>query len=154
MARRATLRASDADREQAAARLREASTEGRLAADELEQRLGAALSARTYGELDSVLSDLPVPASGRRRRSREHGWVGPVVALTIAVPVALAVAAAVVLAVTGVMATWVLWVAVGWWVFGRRRRFYGARYVRSPRACGPWRASDRRLHSSSRGFWV
>jgi Flp pilus assembly protein TadB len=153
MARRATLRASDADREQAAARLRQASTEGRLAADELEQRLGAALSARTYGELDSVLSDLPVPASDTRRSAGEHGWVRPAVALTIAVPVALAVVAAVVLAATGVIAMWVLWVAVGWWFFGRRRRSYGARHVRSSRACGPWRASDPRLHSS-RGFWV
>lgn len=59
MSRWETLRASDADREQVTGRLRRAATEGRLDADELEDRLGAALAARTYGELDALLADLP-----------------------------------------------------------------------------------------------
>jgi uncharacterized protein DUF1707 len=59
MARRSTLRASDADRDQIAERLRKAASEGRLLAEELEQRLDAAFSARTYGELDSLVADLP-----------------------------------------------------------------------------------------------
>jgi Domain of unknown function (DUF4190)/Domain of unknown function (DUF1707) len=33
--------------------------EGRLTADELEDRMRSALSARTYGELDPLVSDLP-----------------------------------------------------------------------------------------------
>jgi hypothetical protein len=40
-------------------RLRDAATEGRLSAGELEDRLDIALSARTYGQLNSALSDLP-----------------------------------------------------------------------------------------------
>jgi hypothetical protein len=59
MARRSTLRASDADRERIAERLRNAASEGRLLAEELEQRLDAAFSARTYGELDPLVADLP-----------------------------------------------------------------------------------------------
>jgi Domain of unknown function (DUF1707) len=150
MARRTTLRASDDDRERATECLRQASTEGRLSADELEERLEAALSSRTYGELDAVLSDLPATRSGRPRRARELGWVRPTLALTIAVPIALAVVAAVVLALTGAVATWMLWVGVGWWFFGHRRRIH---YARSARACGPWRYGEARLHSSQR-FWV
>jgi hypothetical protein len=59
MADRSILRASDADREQTAERLRRASTEGRITADELEDRIHGALSARTYGELDVLVDDLP-----------------------------------------------------------------------------------------------
>lgn len=40
-------------------RLRHAATEGRLTAEELEQRLHHAFSARTYGELDPLVADLP-----------------------------------------------------------------------------------------------
>jgi hypothetical protein len=53
------LRASDADREQVIERLRRAADEGRLRIEELEDRLGRALNARTYGQLDAILSDLP-----------------------------------------------------------------------------------------------
>jgi Domain of unknown function (DUF1707)/Domain of unknown function (DUF4190) len=59
MADRSIVRASDADRERVADRLRQAATEGRLTAEELEERLHHAFSARTYGELDSVVADLP-----------------------------------------------------------------------------------------------
>ena len=60
------LRASDADREAVAERLRNAAAEGRLLAHELEERVARALRARTYGELDAVVVDLPLA----RRTSR------------------------------------------------------------------------------------
>jgi hypothetical protein len=63
MSRRATLRASDADREQVAELLRHAAGDGRLLVDELEDRLGAALSAKTYAELDAIIADLPTSYS-------------------------------------------------------------------------------------------
>ena len=44
-------RASHADREHVADRLREAAGDGRLSIDELEERLDAAFAARTYAEL-------------------------------------------------------------------------------------------------------
>ena len=53
------LRASDADREQAVARLRDHFVEGRLTRAELDERLTTALSARTPGDLQRLMADLP-----------------------------------------------------------------------------------------------
>jgi hypothetical protein len=53
--------ASDADRDTAAGLLNTALTEGRLAADEYDQRLGAAYAARTWQQLRQVTEDLPAP---------------------------------------------------------------------------------------------
>jgi Domain of unknown function (DUF1707) len=52
--------ASDAEREHVAVVLRDAAGEGRLTADELTDRLGLALKARTSGELEALTRDLPV----------------------------------------------------------------------------------------------
>lgn len=56
------LRASDADREHIIARLRDHFAEGRLTRDELDERITAALSARTFGDLRVLMADLPEPA--------------------------------------------------------------------------------------------
>ena len=56
-----SLRASDRDREEVVERLRAAAAEGRLLVGELEQRLEVAFRARTNGELDVLVADLPVP---------------------------------------------------------------------------------------------
>lgn len=53
------IRVSDADREQVTARLREHYAEGRLSSDELDERVTAALSAKTFGDLRRILTDLP-----------------------------------------------------------------------------------------------
>ncbi|WP_029391833.1 DUF1707 SHOCT-like domain-containing protein [Streptomyces xiaopingdaonensis] len=53
------LRAADTDREAVAERLREAAVEGRLSLTELEQRLEAAFSAKTFAELEPLVADLP-----------------------------------------------------------------------------------------------
>src|SRR5271169_2166751 len=96
MARKATLRASDDDRELVAERLRQATAEGRLLAHELEHRLGAALTARTYGELDSLVADLPSSGSDKpvRRGRRSHGLVpvGPAAALGLVLVIPIVVA--------------------------------------------------------------
>jgi hypothetical protein len=52
-------RASDAEREAVADRLRAAAGDGRLDPDELEERLAAAYAARTTGELVPLTADLP-----------------------------------------------------------------------------------------------
>jgi Flp pilus assembly protein TadB len=54
------IRASDADRDRTAALLREHHAAGRLTAEEFDERLDQALNAKTLGELDELLSDLPV----------------------------------------------------------------------------------------------
>jgi Domain of unknown function (DUF1707) len=53
------LRASDADRDAVVSDLGEHFQAGRLTADELDERTGRALTARTWGELRAVLADLP-----------------------------------------------------------------------------------------------
>jgi hypothetical protein len=66
------IRASDADRERTATLLREHHAEGRLTAEEFSDRLDRALVAKTIGELDALLADLPgidlyrLPAAGIR----------------------------------------------------------------------------------------
>ncbi|WP_377267887.1 DUF1707 domain-containing protein [Peterkaempfera sp. SMS 1(5)a] len=53
------LRASHADRDRVAEVLRVAAGDGRLTSDELDERLEAALSARTVSELAALTADLP-----------------------------------------------------------------------------------------------
>lgn len=62
------LLASDAVRDSAVDALSEAYAQGRLSSNELEQRTGLALSARSYGELDDVLHGL----GGLPRPVRSH----------------------------------------------------------------------------------
>jgi hypothetical protein len=59
------LRASDADRERVAARLRRAYDEGRIDLSEFDERVAAAYAARTYAELSPPTADLP-PERGER----------------------------------------------------------------------------------------
>ena len=56
------LRASEDEREHTAALLREHCQQGRLSIDELAERLDVAFAARTRGELDSLVGDLPAQA--------------------------------------------------------------------------------------------
>ncbi|MEU4208726.1 DUF1707 domain-containing protein [Streptomyces sp. NPDC026206] len=58
------LRASDADRDRTAEILREALAEGRLTAEEHAERVGAAYEARTHGELEPLVRDLPTGRPG------------------------------------------------------------------------------------------
>ncbi|MGZ4202652.1 MAG: DUF1707 SHOCT-like domain-containing protein [Thermoleophilaceae bacterium] len=52
-------RASDAEREAVAERLRDAAAEGRLTTDELGERVEAAYKAQTTAELEPLTADLP-----------------------------------------------------------------------------------------------
>jgi hypothetical protein len=103
MSRNPSLRASDADRDAIAARLHEAAVEGRLEPDELEQRLHAALRARTYGELGRLVADLPAAREPRR------GGGSLALAIALRVAVALAVLAVVVIVIAFTAAWWVVW---------------------------------------------
>jgi hypothetical protein len=59
LASQAGLRASHVDRDRVVELLRVAAGDGRLTADELDERLETALTARTYGELAALTTDLP-----------------------------------------------------------------------------------------------
>ncbi len=56
---RTEMRASHEDRDMVVERLRVAAGDGRIDAEELDQRIEAAMTARTYGELDVIVKDLP-----------------------------------------------------------------------------------------------
>ncbi|MFC4907929.1 DUF1707 SHOCT-like domain-containing protein [Actinomadura gamaensis] len=53
------MRASDADRDRVADRLREALADGRITAEEHAERIDAVYKAKTYADLEPVLADLP-----------------------------------------------------------------------------------------------
>jgi hypothetical protein len=53
------MRAADADRDRVAGILSTAYSEGRLSRDEYDTRLESAMSARTYADLDHIVTDLP-----------------------------------------------------------------------------------------------
>ena len=68
------IRISDADRERVAARLREHFAEGRLSSDELDERITAALSAKTVGDVRRIMADLPDPAPTPQRALQSPPW--------------------------------------------------------------------------------
>ncbi len=88
MATRPDLRIGDADREAAAASLREHYAQGRLTLEEFNQRLDAAFAAITQSQLHRVTGDLPhvaapspalpvAAAGGYRERARREHRHGP-----------------------------------------------------------------------------
>ncbi|MFJ9583170.1 DUF1707 SHOCT-like domain-containing protein [Streptomyces acidicola] len=66
-ARVSELRASDADRDRIADILRDALAEGRLTADEHAERVEGVLAAKTVGELEVFIRDLPAAHHGPGR---------------------------------------------------------------------------------------
>ncbi len=139
-----------------AERLRQATAEGRLLAEELEDRLGAVFAARTYGELDVIVADLPGPrgASPARTRDRSRPVARvrqlPAPALVLLAPAAIAMAVAAVVVVVTITAFWALVITIAWLALGHRRPYYYPmrRYHRAMRdyrrttrhAYGRWRA--------------
>src|ERR1700734_3716437 len=60
---RSELRASHEDRDRVVEVLRVSAGDGRLTAEELDERLELAMTARTYGELAKLVVDLPADGS-------------------------------------------------------------------------------------------
>src|SRR5215208_323466 len=130
MAEPSYLRASDADRDATAERLRRAAVEGRLEPEELEERLHAALRARTYGDLERLIMDLPQQAvSWQRGRVRTRADLDGVAAVALRVAFTLAVLAAVLTLVVVMAAWWMLW-AIVW-------------FALHARGCARWRGDPR-----------
>jgi hypothetical protein len=131
----AGLRASDDERERVAERLRDAAAEGRLTSEELEERLGRALSAQTRGELDPVVADLPAPPAPPRPRAR---GIRPERFVFLSTAVLLVAT----WALSGMGYFWPAWPILGWGVLVvGPGRFFG----RSPRSArkarrGGWSA--------------
>jgi hypothetical protein len=70
------IRISDADRERVTARLREHFAEGRLTSEELDDRIAAALSAKTFGDLRHTMADLPEAAMEPGQAWQAPPWAG------------------------------------------------------------------------------
>jgi Domain of unknown function (DUF1707) len=69
------VRASDDEREVVVARLRTAAGEGRLALDELADRLDRALAAVTRAELKSLTTDLPQQSPPALPAAKARRWI-------------------------------------------------------------------------------
>lgn len=86
------LRASDTDREATADRLRRHHTEGRIDSEEFQERIDRCYSAKTLGELDQLVADLPSESrGGAGRRVSWRLWpipLVPVLCVILAVSVA------------------------------------------------------------------
>ncbi|RII20805.1 hypothetical protein DSC45_03075 [Streptomyces sp. YIM 130001] len=74
----ADLRASDADRDRFADILRDAMAEGRLTADEFTDRVEGVYSAKTVGELEPLVRDLPAARSGTATSAPSSYRPGPI----------------------------------------------------------------------------
>jgi hypothetical protein len=76
------LRASDAERDATVAELREHYAAGRLTTDELNERIGQAFGAKTRGDLNAIMRDLPstrpagTPLADPGQPSSGAGWTG------------------------------------------------------------------------------
>jgi hypothetical protein len=70
------LRASDADRNQAIAELREHTAAGRLTLEEFSERVDRVVAATTLSELDETRSDLPAAVPAEQVRRRPKGFTG------------------------------------------------------------------------------
>lgn len=81
--RRADLRAGDRDRDAVATVLREQHLAGRLDSDEFQERLDHCLAAKTYGELDALVADLPVPEPAPPRAPVSRRLLPLLVALVV-----------------------------------------------------------------------
>ena len=100
------IRISDADRERSAAALRDHYADGRLTCEELDERVTAALTARTFGDLRSVMADLPKPADAPQHACRPLPAAMPRPVLGLRSPLILPLAALAMFGVLLIPAGW------------------------------------------------
>jgi Domain of unknown function (DUF1707) len=134
MLRQGSIRASDADRDEAVERLRHAAGEGRLDPHELDDRVRRALVAVTYADLAVLVRDLPTARDARSaltvqrraavwtwRTARTHpGAIVVLIPLVVVVGTVLLTMAVVSLVLVAIA------MAVGAQAGGRRRRHTAA----------------------------
>jgi DUF1707 SHOCT-like domain len=135
------LRVGDREREAVGEILRQQHVEGRLDADEFQERLGRCLAAKTYTELDQLIADLPGREADRDRVTRAWPWRWwPVASLPLAL-IPLALITAIVLSHGHLV-----WLAFPVFFFFVLRpllwRGWGPGYGHARRECGP-RSSPR-----------
>ena len=139
MATASGLRIGDADREAAAAALREHFAQGRLTLDEFQHRLGTVFAAKTDRDLADVTSDLPHAAgpppmwvargpasSGTRSQRRNRSGLAALAGLVMIILALIVVAFVLPVALFGMVVSRSLLFLLVALLFGRRgvlRRF-------------------------------
>jgi hypothetical protein len=113
---RGDVRASDAERERVVEALRAHAEAGRLTADELEERVAAALAATTRDDLAALQRDLPGRPAPTVSRARDGGRGGHSVGF---LPIALLLVA--IWALTGAGYFWPMW-PLAWFAFAALMR--------------------------------
>lgn len=104
------MKASDAERDAVVTALSEHFQAGRLTSEELEERTGRALAARTLGELDGLTTDLPVSRAAQPDEPAiPPHRPGYLTTLPFVVPLAALVIVALTLATTTGSHTWGVW---------------------------------------------
>jgi hypothetical protein len=103
-----SLRVSDADRDAALAELSEHFETGRLTSDELDERIGRAIRARTGQDLADLMADLPAasrPEAGRGQVSSTSTGAGPAGRRTLTAALVVTLAAVVTAAIVAASLT-------------------------------------------------
>ena len=140
-------RAGDEDRERTAAALGGHYAAGRLTLEEFQQRLDQAYAAKTFGELDDLMTDLP--GSDLSPLPSQYGGAAPLPQQRAPGPVqapgdrsavrqfwqALAIITVAAWLISGATGTWFLWLAVPlafivlrWRILGGSRRDLSRRH--------------------------
>jgi hypothetical protein len=131
-----SLRVGDRERDAVGEILRRRHLEGRLDAQEFENRLGRCLAAKTYAELDGLIADFPPEGAARRAARQPRGWQPWPLAFPF-------LAFALIAAIT--LGGHVAWLAVPvFFLFVVRplgRRAWGGGYAPGSWACGPRRST-------------
>jgi Domain of unknown function (DUF1707) len=91
-----SLRVGDTEREAVGEELRRRHLEGRLETDELQARLERSIVAKTYAELDELITDFPPDTAERdraaeRTRRRPIGFAAPLLCVPLALIAAILV---------------------------------------------------------------
>jgi Domain of unknown function (DUF1707) len=112
-ARDPDLRVSQVERDRVVERLRANAGDGRLDMDELEERVEAALAAKTWRELEVLVADLPRERPPRPPRAAVRAVAAGSLA-GAALPLLGGIA---VIALAPAGFAWIGWTAIGWWFF-------------------------------------
>ena len=131
-----SIRVSDADRDHITAQLRDHFAAGRNTPGEQDERLSAALNAKTFGDLRRIMADLPGPVPAPLGAAPTSLQATPAWAVRRRTPpfpplILLALLAALLIPGTGwllaafvnvILLFWVMTFAVGAFAFGRSQR--------------------------------
>ena len=131
-----SIRVSDADRDRVTAQLRDHFAAGRITPGELDERLSAALNAKTFGDLHRIMADLPGPVPAPLGAAPPSLRAAPAWAVRRRHPpfpplIVLALLAVLLIPGTGwllvafvnvILLFWLMTVVVGAFAFGRSQR--------------------------------